>query len=83
MDLVTYAPRLPQIGETIIGKDFKQMPGGKGVNQADAIAKLGVLVKILGGIGDDAMGTALLASLQKDRVNISKIERFSDISTGM
>jgi ribokinase len=83
MDLVTYVTRLPQTGETIIGKDFKQAPGGKGANQADAIAKLEVSVKMLGGVGDDAMGEALLASLQQDGVDISQIERFKDTSTGI
>jgi ribokinase len=83
MDLVTYVTRLPQIGETIIGKDFKQMPGGKGANQADAVAKLGALVKMLGGVGADAMGEALLTALQQDGVNISLIERFADTSTGI
>jgi ribokinase len=83
MDLVTYVTRLPQIGETIIGKDFKQIPGGKGANQADAIAKLGVPVKMLGGVGDDALGEALLASLHNDGVDIAQIQRFEDISTGI
>jgi ribokinase len=83
MDLVTYVTRLPQTGETIIGKDFKQMPGGKGANQADAIARLGAPVKMLGGVGTDAMGAALLASLHQDGVDISQIDRFSDTSTGI
>jgi ribokinase len=83
MDLVTYVMRLPEIGETIIGKDFKQLPGGKGANQADAIAKLGVSVKMLGGVGNDAFGEALLASLQQDGVDASRIVRFEDISTGI
>jgi ribokinase len=83
MDLVTYVTRLPQTGETIIGQDFQQMPGGKGANQADAIAKLGVSVRMLGGVGADAMGEALLAALQQDGVDISQIGRFSDTSTGI
>jgi ribokinase len=83
MDLVTYVTRLPQTGETIIGQDFQQMPGGKGANQADAIAKLGAPVRMLGGVGADAMGEALLAALQQDGVDISQIGRFSDISTGI
>jgi ribokinase len=83
MDLVTYVARLPQSGETIIGKEFRQIPGGKGANQADAIAKLGAPVKMLGGIGADAMGEALLASLRQDGVDISQIERFADTSTGI
>jgi ribokinase len=83
MDLVTYVTRLPQIGETIIGKDFKQMPGGKGANQADAIAKLGAPVKMLGSIGADALGEALLTSLHQDGVDISQIEHFDGASTGI
>jgi ribokinase len=83
MDLVTYVTRLPQTGETIIGKDFKQKSGGKGANQADAIAKLGASVRMLGGVGDDALGEALLASLHQDGVDISQIGRYTDISTGI
>lgn len=83
MDLVTYVTRLPQIGETVIGKDFKQMPGGKGANQADAIAKLGAPVRMLGGVGEDALGKALLTSLHKDGVDISQIESFTGCSTGI
>lgn len=83
MDLVTYVTRLPQTGETIIGEDFRQMPGGKGANQADAIAKLGAPVRMLGGVGADAMGETLLAALEKDGVDISQIERFSETSTGI
>jgi ribokinase len=83
MDLVTYVTRLPQIGETIIGQDFKQIPGGKGANQTDAIAKLRVPVRMLGGVGADAMGETLLTSLRQDGVDISQIEQFEDCSTGI
>jgi ribokinase len=83
MDLVTYVTRLPQIGETIIGQDFRQAPGGKGANQADAIAKLGAPVRMLGGVGADAMAEALLAALQQDGVDVSQIVRFEDVSTGI
>jgi ribokinase len=83
MDLVTYVTRMPQIGETVIGKDFKQMPGGKGANQADAIARLGTPVRMLGGVGEDALGKALLTSLHKDGVDVSQIENFTDCSTGI
>jgi ribokinase len=83
MDLISYVTRLPQTGETIISKDFKRMPGGKGANQADAIAKLGVPVKMLGGVGEDALGKALLTSLHKDGVDISQIESFTGCTTGM
>jgi ribokinase len=83
MDLVTYVGRMPKIGETVIGKDFKQMPGGKGANQADAVAKLGVPVKMVGGVGDDFVGKALLDSLHKDGVDISRIVHFANVATGI
>jgi ribokinase len=83
MDLVTFVGRMPKIGETIIGKDFKQMPGGKGANQADAIARLGVPVKMLGCVGDDITGKTLRASLHKDGVDISGIMVFEDVPTGV
>jgi ribokinase len=83
MDLVTYVTRLPKNGETIIGKEFKQAPGGKGANQADAIAKLGIPVKMLGGVGDDLIGKSLLAALHSDGVEISQIVRFKDVPTGI
>lgn len=83
MDLITYVDRIPKIGETVLGKDFKQIPGGKGANQAAAIAKLGAEVKMMGCIGSDGMGNALLNSLQKDGVDVSQIIGLKDISTGI
>ncbi len=83
MDLVTYASRLPKIGETIIGKSFKQLPGGKGANQADAIAKLGVAVKMVGCIGKDELGDKLINALQKDGVDTTYVATVKEISTGI
>jgi ribokinase len=83
MDLVTYVTRLPKVGETTMGTEFKQIPGGKGANQAVAIAKLGVPVKLLGGVGDDAMSKVLLAALWQAGVDISQIGRFADTTTGI
>ena len=44
MDLVVKSPRIPAVGETILGGDFIMTPGGKGANQAVAAAKLGAEV---------------------------------------
>jgi len=41
MDLVTRTPRIPLAGQTLIGSDFTTTPGGKGANQAVAVARLG------------------------------------------
>jgi ribokinase len=41
MDLVTRTPRIPAIGQTLIGTAFETNQGGKGANQAVAAARLG------------------------------------------
>jgi ribokinase len=83
MNLVANVPRLPQTGETIREKEFQQLPGGKGANQADAIAKLGAPVKLLGCVGRDDAGKKLLASLYRDNVDISRVAIFENIPTGV
>jgi ribokinase len=61
MDLVIRAPRIPRPGETLIGSAFRTVPGGKGANQAVAAARLGADVSLVGRVGRDAFGEALLA----------------------
>jgi ribokinase len=63
MDLVAHAPRIARPGETLFGTDFRTVPGGKGANQAVAVARLGGTVQMLGAVGDDGFGTELNASL--------------------
>lgn len=70
MDLVINAEFIPRPGETVLGRDFKQIPGGKGANQADAVAKLGAEVYMVGAVGDDAMGKTLKTSLKNDGVRV-------------
>ncbi|WOD39979.1 ribokinase [Nodosilinea sp. E11] len=64
MDLVCRTPRLPQLGETILGSDFATLPGGKGANQAVAAARLGAATTMVGRVGDDAFGRQLIEGLQ-------------------
>jgi ribokinase len=64
MDLVVRTPRLLESGETLIGSDFYTTPGGKGANQAVAVATLGISTEIIGRVGDDAFGRELLAGLK-------------------
>jgi ribokinase len=59
MDLVVRQARQPAPGETIFGSGFVTVPGGKGVNQAVAAARLGGAVDFLGAVGDDPYGTEL------------------------
>jgi ribokinase len=64
MDLVAGVPRLPQPGETIMGSSFVTTPGGKGANQAVALAKLGIPTQMVGRVGNDDFGRSLLTGLQ-------------------
>ncbi len=83
MDLVTITKRTPAIGETIIGKDFKMIPGGKGANQAVAAARMGAEVAFIGCVGDDIYGDKLLEALRDESININGITRVNNIPTGI
>lgn len=73
LDLVIEVPRLPAKGETVVGDRFYATPGGKGANQAVAIAKLGIPVSLVGQVGEDTFGQSLIATLQAEGVNTSGI----------
>lgn len=63
MDLFIQAPRLPRTGETVLGTDFRRLPGGKGANQAVAVARMGARAALLGAVGQDSFGKELVSSL--------------------
>ena len=63
MDLVTRAAQIPRVGQTLIGTGFHTTPGGKGANQCVAAARLGYPVAMVGKVGDDNYGPALLRNL--------------------
>lgn len=83
MDLVINTVKIPRPGETVMGKDFKQVPGGKGGNQACAIARLGTDVQMIGCIGKDHMGHFLKNTLEADGVGTKHIFEKENISTGV
>jgi len=57
IDLVVNTERIPVKGETVLGKDFRIHPGGKGANQAVAVGRLGYPVRMIGRLGDDDFGS--------------------------
>lgn len=69
MDLVAYAPRRPNAGETLIGTGFSEAPGGKGFNQAVAAARAGATTSMVGAVGDDAMGEQFRAMLAAEGID--------------
>ena len=82
MDLVVKTDEIPRVGETILGKELLQIPGGKGANQAVSIAKLEKEITFLGKVGNDKFGEELLTSMSKAGVKIEHIEK-GDTSTGI
>jgi ribokinase len=74
MDMVTVTPRIPRTGETVIGTGFGTTPGGKGANQAVAAARLGYPVQMVGKVGDDLYGPALVENLAAAGVGTEAIE---------
>jgi ribokinase len=69
MDLVAYVATAPRRGETVFGREFRTVPGGKGANQAIAAARAGGDVRMIGAVGDDAFGAELRATLERSGVD--------------
>ncbi len=68
MDLTIETERMLKLGETISGKNFKTLAGGKGANQAVAASRLGGDVKFLGAVGEDSYGKELLENLENENI---------------
>lgn len=83
MDLVVRAPRHPKPGETLLGSDFRTFPGGKGANQAVAAARVGGIVSMVGRVGVDDFGAALLNNLAANGVNSAHVKRDPEAASGV
>ena len=83
MDLTASTRRVPNSGETVIGMKFQTAPGGKGLNQAVQCARLGAEVTMLGKVGRDDFGRALLAVASEAGVDVSRILTDESESTGV
>ncbi len=83
MDLVVRVPRLPLAGETLAGRTFAQVPGGKGGNQAVAAARLGAHVAMIGRVGADGNGASLRAGLQDEGIDCSALATCETAPTGV
>ncbi|BCE04247.1 Bifunctional ribokinase/ribose-5-phosphate isomerase A [Bacillus paralicheniformis] len=82
MDLVVTAPKRPAAGETVLGESFKTVPGGKGANQAVAAARLGAEVHMIGCVGDDHYGKAILDNFQANGVLTDYVEPVTGQESG-
>lgn len=82
MDLVTVVDRFPRPGETVTGRKFTTMPGGKGANQAVAASRLGAPVSMIGKVGDDIYGHRYLDILKTEGVDTRAVTIERGVSTG-
>ena len=83
MDLVATTARLPERGETVFGASFRTAPGGKGANQAVAAARLGADVRMVGRVGADEFGPALLDGLRSEGIDASRVATDPDNPSGV
>ncbi len=83
MDMTVTAERIPLKGETLRGNSISYIPGGKGANQAVAMAKLGAEVEMFGAVGNDSNGRELLANLKRVGVKTEHIKVCGDVPTGI
>ncbi len=83
MDLISYAPRLPKLGETLTGTRFQTGFGGKGANQAVMAAKLGAAVAMITKLGEDSFGHDILKNYQTLGFDTRYISFTNATSTGV
>jgi len=81
-DLAFEAPRLPAMGETILGEGFRMGPGGKGSNQSVAAARAGASVSFLTRLGEDAFAEIALGTWREAGVDTSRVIRDGGRPTG-
>lgn len=83
VDLSAEVDHIPAPGETILCSRMRQIPGGKGANQACAAGKLGGDVSMLGALGTDAHAGLLCRSLEDNHVDTTHLLRRMETDTGM
>ena len=83
MDLVARCTSLPRPGETLTAKDYGEVFGGKGANQAIGAARAGGLVQMIGRVGDDVFGPKLASNLQRNGVDCSAITSTENCPSGL
>lgn len=82
-DMVITANSLPTSGKTVLGGDFHMNSGGKGANQAVAVARHGAHVSMIASLGEDLFGDVAIARLQAESIDCSYVSRDSQQTSGV
>jgi ribokinase len=83
MDLAFRVPARPEPGEVVVATDFGTYRGGKGYNQAVALARLGAEVTMVGAVGKDVHGDGFLDALEHEGVDCGRVVQLRGVSTGV
>ncbi len=83
MDIIVEVERLPRVGETLSGSNAVLAHGGKGGNQAVAIARLGGQSSLVGKVGADAFGTQIRQGLESAGVDTLFVGSAPGTATGI
>lgn len=83
IDYLVRGKELPKPGETVMGDEFQEAPGGKGANQAIAATRLGTHAYFVGRIGIDPQGASVIKRLKAEGVNIRYVARDTREQTGV
>lgn len=75
VDLTTFSDRLPMPGETITGREFTVVLGGKGSNQVVAAGLAGAPASMVGCVGQDGFGDLAIESLRDAGVDLTHLRR--------
>lgn len=82
LDQIVETAVIPNEGETVLGRNFKVAPGGKGANQAVQMARLGANVTMIGKVGNDSNGKILLNACSNSGVDTSHVVVDKSIPSG-
>lgn len=75
IDQISYLERMPERGETVLGRRFAQGFGGKGANQAVMASRMGARVAMVNSLGDDGYGAETLANLERHGIDTTHVQR--------
>ena len=83
MDLAFQIPRRPEAGEVVLATGFGAFRGGKGYNQAVALARLGAEVTLIGAVGADLHGDGFLEALKRERIDALRVVQLRGTPTAV
>ncbi|MHA6963810.1 ribokinase [Zobellella denitrificans] len=83
IDHVIRLPQFPRPGETLTGRDYRIVPGGKGANQAVAAARAGAATRFVACVGEDALADSLVAGFAADGIDTTAIDTVAGVNTGV